>query len=136
MNIVLLGHSGGDVSKVPSTLVGRTRCINHSGSVGYTRTVQSSTGDFRFRPRADCRNGFRPAAIFLTLTVPLLALRLGSKMKNFLIRAMTGAIGVVAGTIIYQCLFSLTHEIDWERALFIGIISGSLAALFTKKREK
>lgn len=57
-------------------------------------------------------------------------------MKNFLIRALTGCIGVIAGTVIYQRVLSSTHEIDWERALFVGIISGSFAAFFTKSRKK
>jgi hypothetical protein len=57
-------------------------------------------------------------------------------MKNYLIRALSGGIGVVAGTLVYQRLFSFNHRIEWERALFIGIISAFLAALFTRKKKK
>lgn len=57
-------------------------------------------------------------------------------MKKFLMRALPAGIGVALGTLIYQRWFGVPHDMDWGRAIVIGAVSGTLAALLSKSRNQ
>ena len=53
-------------------------------------------------------------------------------MKTFLSMALGGA----AGTLIYTGWISSAQELDWGRALFVGIAVGFAAMFWPQKKAK
>jgi hypothetical protein len=53
-------------------------------------------------------------------------------MKNFLVMACGGA----TGTVIYTGWIGSAHEIDWARAVFVGIAVGFACIFWPQKKPK
>lgn len=51
-------------------------------------------------------------------------------MKKFL----PTAFGVALGTLIYTRWLSSAHAFEWERAIFLGVVGGIVAAVWPDKR--
>lgn len=49
-------------------------------------------------------------------------------------RALATACGVAIGTLIYTRFMSSTHEFDWTRAIFIGLLTCLFSAIWSRKK--
>ena len=53
-------------------------------------------------------------------------------MNKFLLPAFGGA----TGTLVYTGLISSAHELDWGRAIFVGLAIGMAALLWPPKKPQ
>jgi hypothetical protein len=50
-------------------------------------------------------------------------------------KAIATACGVAAGTLIYTRFISSTHEFEWGRAIFVGLVSAVVSAVWPAKKS-
>jgi hypothetical protein len=56
-------------------------------------------------------------------------------------RFLSTAFGTAVGTLLYSRFLSDAHQLDWERACFVGLLAGVIGAIWSlfqpkKKREQ
>ena len=83
-------------------------------------------GNPRLTLGSDNGRGYRAGVypVIGTINVPT--------MKTILAAAMGGAIG----TLLYTYFQNSAHELDWGRALFVGVFSGLCNAVFYRRKLK